>query len=262
MHRTTGEFFKRLQKLATDGSPAILTALAVTGTVTTAVLTGKASFKAAEVLREQTRLNGLVDQVGEPFELDPKEKLRLVWKLYIPAASTGVITIVCVVGANTISTRRGAALATAMSLSETAFKEYKEKVVEQIGTNKERKIRDELMRDKVERDPASSKAVIITGSGDVLCYEAMTGRYFNSSMETLRRAQNVLNAQIINEMYASLNDFYREIGLAATGYGEEVGWNTQKLLELQFSTVLSEDGKPCLAVNYSYTPIRDYYRFP
>lgn len=262
MHTTITKFLRHAKKFASDNSPTILTAIGAAGTLSTAILAGKASFKAAEVIREQESLGGLVEAVGEPLFLDGREKLRLVWKLYIPAAISGTVTVICVVGANSISNRRGAALATAFSLSETAFMEYKDKVVEQIGINKERKIRDELAQDQVNRNPVTSREVIITGSGDVLCYETMSGRYFNSNMETLRRAQNDVNAQIINDMYASVNDFCRKVGLPPTGYGEEVGWNTMNLLELQFSSVLSEDGKPCLAVGYSHIPIRDYYRFP
>ena len=102
------------------------------------------------------------------------------------------------------------------------------------------------------------KEVIITGSGEVLCYETITGRYFNSSVETIRQAQNTLNAEMLNEMYVSLNDLFREIGLPVTGYGEEVGWTVDKQLDIQFSTVLSDDGRPAVAIGYNYTPIKGY----
>lgn len=260
MHATATEFLLRLKKFTLDNSPAILSGVAVAGTLSTAILSAKASYQAVKVIQEEQKLIDLTQP--DPITLEARDKAKLVWKLYIPAAAAGTITIVCIVGANTISSRRGAALATAVSLTETAFKEYKEKVVEQIGSNKEQKLRDELMQDRVQRNPAATREVIITGNGDVLCYESLTSRYFQSNMEALRKAENDINAQIIHEMYASLNDFFRHIGLGPAGFGEEVGWNTQKLLELQFSTVLSEDGRPCLAIGYAYTPIRDYYRFP
>lgn len=249
------EIANGLRKTVIDNSPSILTAVAVTGVVSTALLTGKASFQAAEIIRKE--------EFEQTFweEQSFQDRVRLVWKLYIPAAVTGGATIVCVIGANTVSSRRNAALISAYSLAETAFKEYKTKVVETIGVNKEQKIRDEVARERVEQDPVSTREVYITGNGDVLCYETMTGRYFQSSMETLRKAQNDINAQIINSMYASQNDFCRLIGLPSTGYGEEVGWNTSNMLDLQFSTVLSDTGKPCLAIGYSVTPVRDYYKF-
>lgn len=252
------EVLKRAQKLSLDNSPAILTGVAVAGTITTAILAGKAGFKSAHVIAEAEQLQGGTSET--PRER-AKERFVWTWKLYIPAAVSGGLTVASLVYSNRISARRGAALATAFTLSERAFDEYKEKVVDQIGVNKEQRLRDDIMRDRVDNDPVSQKEVIITGNGDVLCYETMSGRYFHSNMETLRKAQNDINAQIINQMYASQNDFCRLIGLPPTGYGEEVGWNTDKMLELQFSSVLSEDGKPCLAIGYTYTPIRDYHRF-
>ena len=151
-------------------------------------------------------------------------------------------------------------MAAAYSISEKAFSEYKEKVIEKIGENKEQKVRDEIAQDQVNRNPVSTREVIITGNGDVLCYDSITGRYFQSNVESLRKAMNDTNHQIINDMYASLNDFYNRIGLPMTPYASEVGWNADRLLELQFSTVLSEDGRPCISVSYPLSPIRDYFR--
>jgi hypothetical protein len=51
---------RRLLKFASDNSPAILTSAAVVGTITTAYLTGKASFKAADVIRDEEDKRGIV----------------------------------------------------------------------------------------------------------------------------------------------------------------------------------------------------------
>ncbi len=69
---TFHEFAKRTEKLVADNSPAILTAWGVTGTLTTAYLTGKASFRAADLLAKDERRRGFIDQSGE---LEIKEKL-------------------------------------------------------------------------------------------------------------------------------------------------------------------------------------------
>jgi hypothetical protein len=248
---------KRAEKLAIDNSPGILTALGVTGTLTVAYLTGKATFKAADLLwDEQNRL----DIQPERHNLEPKEKFQLVWKLYIPAAGTCVFTIVCIVTATRIGNRRAAAVAAAYSISEKAFTEYREKIVEKIGEKKEQSARDELAQERVDRNPVSSNGIIITGSGEVLCYEEFTGRYFMSSMEELRKGQNDTNYTIMNHGDASLTDFYNSIDLPSTSFSDEVGWNTDKLIELRFSTTLSEDGRPCISMGFDVAPIRDYFR--
>jgi len=252
---------KRVERLVSDNSPIILTAIGVSGTLVTAFLTGKASIKAFDILNEEfSHLEKILSD--EEFEkiYTLRYQFNHVWKLYIPAAGMAAITISAIIGANRVGTRRAAALASVYSLSEKAFAEYKDKVVEKMGANKELALRDELAQDRVSRNPASEREVIITGNGEVLCYEAFTGRYFNSSMETLKKAQNDTNYQVLNSMYASLSDFYSKISLPTTSYSDEVGWNSDKMLELHFSTTLSEDGRPCISVGFLVAPVRDFYR--
>lgn len=253
---TLSNLAKKAEKLIADNSTVILTAVAVTGTITTAVLAGRASFRAAEIL-DLENYNRELSDIPEPMDI--REKVDLTWKLYVPAIGTGALTIACIVGANRIGTRRAAAMAAAYSLSEKAFVEYKDKVIEKMGETKEQKVRDAIAQDRVDASPVSSREVIITGGGDVLCYDSITGRYFESNVETLRKAQNDINHQIMSSMYATLHEFYNLIGLPSTLYSSEVGWNNDNLLELEFSTVLSEDGKPCLSVEYRTYPIRGYY---
>ena len=184
------ELLKRAQKLTIDHSPAILTAVAVTGTVTTAYLTGRATVKAVEILNEersQQAYQGRVQiQHHEQILLTDREKVALTWRLYIPAVSTGLLTVTCIIGANRIGTRRAAAVAAAYTLSEKAFVEYRDKVVEKLGEKKEQDLRDELAQDKVTRNPGNSSQLVIVDGKSVLCHEAYTGRYFISDMETLR----------------------------------------------------------------------------
>lgn len=226
----------KIERLARENSSSILTALGVSGTITTAYLTAKASFKAASVLAE------------EP-PMDKKETVKTVWKLYIPAVTSGTLTIGCILGASKINARRTAALTAAYSLTEKAYSEYKDKVVETLGEKKEKKVRDDIAADRVAQ--SSSQGVVVLGTGDVLCYEMYTGRYFTSDMETLRKAQNDINAKLVREMEATLSDFYYLVGLPQTSYSSYSGWKSEKMMSLDFSTHL-HDGKPCLAFEYNY----------
>jgi hypothetical protein len=248
---------KRAEKLLTDHSPVIMTGIGVSGTLLTAALTGKASFKAAEIIR-QKEIFHQYDDYTVPF--GTKEKFELTWKLYIPAAGTAALTIAAIIMANRIGTRRTAAMAALYSLSDKAFTEYKEKVIDKIGANKEQSFRDEIAQDQVNKNPVSTREVIITGGGEVLCHDQMTGRYFKSSMEELKQAENKLNYEILHDNYVSLSYFYDLIGLPSTTFSDDVGWNSDKILELKISTVLSEDNQPCLSIAFNYEPIRNYNR--
>jgi hypothetical protein len=206
-------------------------------------LAGRAGYQAAHKLE------------SEPADMTLVERAKKTWKVYVPAGISGVLTTACIVGASRATNRRTAAAVTAYSLTERAFSEYREKVVEQIGKGKEQKLRDEVAQDRITRNPPSQ--VIITSGGDVLCCELFTHRYFKSDMETLKQAQNKINYKILQLLYVTLEDFYDLIDLPHTSNSSNLGWDSDKLMELQFSTILSEGGEPCLAFDYNYTkPLR------
>lgn len=252
-----GDFTKRVGKLAQDNSPAILTAVGVAGTLSTAFLTGRATYNYMKELAEE----GYYDR-DYKFDRRPKEHFEKAWRLYVPPACSAAFTVAAIIFACQVGTRRAAAMAAAYTISEKAFAEYREKVVEKIGTNKERQVRDELAQDRVAQNPPSSNQVLLAAGGNVLCHEAFTGRYFRCDIETLRQAQNTINYRVLNDSYASLTDFYNLIGLPSTTMSDDLGWNSDdQMLDLIFSAVMAEDGQPAISVEYRVKPIRNYWKF-
>ena len=243
---------KKTEKFVIDTSPAILTGIGCVGLVSTAVLTGSATVKAVRLVDHDARVGG----VDYP---DRREFVKKTWKLYIPAVGTGVLSCVAIVGANRIGNRRAAAIAAAYSLSEKAFSEYKDKVVNHLGANKEQALRDEMAQDRINNNPPTREAILVDGN-EVLCYDQYSGRYFKNTMEGIKKAQNDLNYRIIHDNYASLSDFYDLLGLRKTSSSDEVGWNVDEQLELTYSAVLTEDQKPVIAVDFVVYPVRDYYK--
>jgi hypothetical protein len=76
-------------------------------------------------------------------------------------------------------------------------------------------------------------------------------------MESLQRARNAVNAWINENRYATLNDFYNEIGLPPIESGSHQGWDQGEFMDFSFSAVLTEENKPCMAFNYNYVrPLR------
>src|SRR4051794_29662266 len=150
---------KQVEKFSIDNSPAILTAFGVAGTITAAVLAGRAGFKAADIL-EKERYKRSMQRTGvpdSPFSFTTKEKFKATWTLYIPAAGTALLSCGAIIGANTISTKRAAAMASAYAISEKAWAEYREKVVERLGANKDREVRDSVAQDRVSRTSEQSR---------------------------------------------------------------------------------------------------------
>lgn len=253
---------KLLEKLITDNSPTILSAVGIVGTVATAYLTGKASFKASEIIadaiEERKALGGFDDRgiANERVFWSNTESFKLVWKEFIPAVGSGVLTVTAIFGANRISARRAAALAVAYSISEKRFDEFKEKVYAKLTPQKQEALNTEIAQSRLDAN-TSGRPMIIAGSGDVMCYDLPSDRYFKSNMERLRKTENDMNQQAIHDsMPVPLSDFYRCIGLKPMPYSEEVGWTETMLMDIDFSTAMTDDSQPCIVINYDFTPIR------
>ena len=243
---------KNAQAILSKHSPEILTGIGVAGLLTTTVLAVRATPKALTLIEGEKKKKH-VDK------LTPVETVKTAWKPYIPAAVTGVMATACIIGASSVNAKRNAALATAYTISETALKEYREKVVETIGEKKEQAVRDSVAKEKVEKNPVSNNEVIITEKGNTLCYDSISGRYFRSDIDKIRRAASELDYRLRSEMYVSLNDFYYELGLPAIRMGEDLGWNVdQGPLTIDYSSQLAEDGTPCLVMDYHIAPRYDY----
>ena len=265
-------FFKGVQSTLIKYSPEILTGIGIAGMITTTVIAVKSTPKALslidkELKRQNKELADEAERNGEVgfdeiSKLKPIDVLKVTWKCYIPTVTIGAASIACLIGASSVHSKRNAILATAYKLSETAFSEYKEKVIETIGEKKEEVIRDKVHKERMEKDPVSKNEVFISDSGDTLCYDYNTGRYFKSDIEKIRRAVNTLNKKMLLDGYVSLNEFYEEIGIARTSTGDRLGWNTDSdLLDLNFSSQLTEDGKPCLVIDFKVEPKYNFDKF-
>ena len=106
------------------------------------------------------------------------------------------------------------------------------------------------------QNPPDEKSIIQTKTGHSLYYDSLTGRYFYSEMPHIERAINAVNAKIIKQGYASVNDFFYELGLPPVKLGEQLGWNRnyEEELDIFFDHELTSYGDPC--------GILDYYTYP
>jgi hypothetical protein len=244
------------EKFTVDNSPTILTAVGVVGTVATAYLTGKASFKAAKLIDDREfHLKTHQEGPTSPIALTQQQKIALVWKTFVLPAGAGAFTITAIVFANRISTKRAAALAAAYALSEGRFSEYKDKAKVKLGIKKEEDLRSELAQEKVDREPPPGSLIIVSGKS--LFKDEPSGRYFESTMEDIKKAMNDTNYQIMSKEYAVLTDFYERIGLPPTSLSEEFGWDISvDQLEVVFTTVITNDGRPCICMDYNLHPVR------
>lgn len=253
MNKNMSKFIKNAKTTLSKHSPEILTGLGIAGMITTTVLAVKATPKAMQLIEAKKELEGT-------DELKPIEVIKVAWKPYIPAAISCVTSTACLIGANSVHARRNAALATAYKISETALADYREKVIETIGEKKEQVIHDKVAKEKINKNPVNKNTVYDTGYGSTLCYDVISGRYFKSDIDKIKKAENELNHRMLSYEYISLNEFYDEIGLQRTSIGDDLGWNIGRdgMISLHFSSQLNENDVPCLVIDYQVAPRYDY----
>ena len=252
-----GNTWKSLETFTKVNSTVILTGIGVVGVVATAALAADASRRAERALIEWERFNG-----REVSTLSNKERFLMTWTYYAPATLAAITTVGAIIGAQKINERRQAAVAAAYGLAQQSIIEYRDEVVKMIGARKEEEVRTNVVQRNIEQaGPTDKNTVIITGSGETLCFEKLSGRYFLSTAERVRRAENEFNKSLFHDGYASLNDFYNLLGLENTDLGAQLGWQSDQLLELSLTSHLTEDERPALAISYNRLPGPDYYRF-
>lgn len=271
--QTVANLIKNAQNWTIKHSPEILTGIGIGGMVTTTVLAVKATPKALRLIEDEknrqnyeickaARDNGM-DECPQIRRLSTIDTIKVAWKPYIPAAVTGALSIACLIGGSAQSVRRNTALATAYQLSATALADYKKKAIEVVGEKKEHLIQEAVDKERIERNPVSKSEVIITEKGHTTCYDPISGRYFKSDIDKIKKAENELNRRMLHDMfgYVSVNDLYDELGLEHIIVGDDLGWNVGELIDIHFGSIIADNGEPCIALEYVVAPKRNYTTF-
>ena len=242
------KLFISTRKFLGKHSPEILTGLGISGMISTTILAVKATPKAL-VLLEEKRLE------NNNEKLTKIETIKTAWRPYIPAAVIGAASITCLIGASSVNHKRNAALTAAYAISENTLTRYRDKVIETLGEKKDKEIIDKVSQDKVNENPKVDSQIIISSKGNTLFMDSISGRYFKSDLDYIKKAVNKLNRDMTLDYYVSLEDFYNEIGLKPTKNSSNLGWNLNDgLIEINISTCLTDDDQPCIVLDYNIAP--------
>lgn len=173
----------------------------------------------------ETDANGNIVNVT----LTTADKLELV-KTAVPYYIPTTLLLTLTVGSIILNHRINAKALLGLSATTSYLVANRDQLRKFIDENpKVKKIADET---KAYFLPPKNACETIedTGNGDLLCFEAYTGRIFRSSEEAVIDAQDKLIEQYLDEEdngefgYASYNDFYYYLGIRQTQFGHEYGW--------------------------------------
>lgn len=245
-----------------DNKPQILSGIACIGVVSTAVLASRATLKLSEVMEryeQKITANGNQNERSNIRVILKGEKkwnfLGDVTLLYVPTLISGTIAITCIVMSNRISIKRTAVMAGLYSAAQESKRLYQARVLEKLGPRAEREVRSKVAQDHIIKNPPRDGENVFQSKGESLCYDPQSGRYFYCDYETIQRAVNDINRDLLSESFRSLNDFYYELGIPNIKLGGDFGWYIDgEWAKVDLETMLTDDMRPCIILVYDVYP--------
>lgn len=240
--------------------PQIIMGLSILGYGVALYSCGKATLKAADKIKEMKSEVPEKEQESKTFY---RKVAKEVAPMFITTMAFFALSTTGLIASAKITQNRNmaqvAALATAYSASENAFKAYKGKVKEVIGTEKEAIVQQKVDEEIVKTNPPTESNTVYS-QGEVRCYDVISGRYFWSDSNKIKNAVNIINNRLNNEMYVSLNELYYELGIPSIEMGERLGFNIKDgLLKFNPTARLDEDDKPFLVMRFHIAPRYDFH---
>lgn len=236
-------------------SPEILTAAGVIGTVGSTVLACKATLKVEDILDEAKKKSNLINAVHDgEIEVDAEytdkdyskdllvnrtqTAVKLI-KLYGPAISLGALSIAAILGGQHILRKRNVAVMAAYKLCEESFNNYRSRVKDELGEEKDRQfyygMTEETVKDKVKSKDGKTKTVTkkVEKAPDHLY--SQYARFFDEAninwdkspeqnMYFLKMVQNQMNDKLKARGHVFLNEVYDALGFDRSEAGQLVGW--------------------------------------
>lgn len=179
-------------KFIAKNSPLLLTVLGITGMWTGTVMVAKAAPKAKEAVEESR--DNRPDDLNKVEEI--VEDVKAAAPLYLPAGIVIAGATVCLVGSYSISANRIAKYSGLWIMTEAKAAEYQKKVVEKLGEKKEKEIRDEIVKDHMDKaaddqDRFNMDEALMDGKQ--LFWDDTTKHYFRCSYQELFDVKERLN---------------------------------------------------------------------
>ena len=226
-------------------SPNILFGVGVVGVIGTTVLASKATLELTSVLNsidedlalsEHIRKTKPDEYSQESLEKDQQiirvQGVIKVAKLYAPAVICGAVSIAALTKSHSILNSRNASLTAAYAALDQGFRQYRARVVEELGAEKDQEFRygSEELKFK---DPETGKKVTVKTVGPD--GSSIYARFFDEAnanwngnseynMLFLKNIQNWANDKLRVQGYLMLNDVYEMLGIPKSKAGAVVGW--------------------------------------
>lgn len=243
MAKTLAPTLAKLQK----HSPHILFGAGIAGAVTSTVLACRATLKVGDKLDQITsdvhaikkdRQLHLSHRRESPV-IDTRRDLAFAYahgtfdivKLYAPAVIVGAASVAALTKSHVTLTKRNSALAAAYVAIEKAFTEYRGRVREEVGEERELELYHDGKFHEVT-NPDGSKSKVLKLNDVVRDRLARvfdeSNRNWQPNAETnrmfLEANQRYFNDRLMTHKHVFLNEVYDALGFERTSEGALLGW--------------------------------------
>lgn len=255
-HRATAKVGRQVLTVRSH-SPILLFGAGLVGVGTTAYLACRATLKLEDVLKEGEDASKKIDDeltddgvissehpngdewLGRKFGVQLQTATKIA-RLYAPAVFVGVASVGALTGAHVILQRRNAALAAAYAVVDKSFKEYRGRVVDDQGKEKDFEYMHGVSeREIVEEGPNGPEVKTIKGLDQEAIKnanpESEYKRVFtrenkhwsdipNQNQFFIQMIQSQVNDLLTLQGYVFLNTVYDLLGFKPTAAGQMLGW--------------------------------------
>jgi len=229
-------------------SPQILMGIGIAGVVTAGVLACRATLKLEDVVAAAEVDAEEVKEAHKRDEFDSEtaytKALSRVYinrglqvaKLYAIPLSVGTVGIGCLLGSYGVLNQRNVASIAAYQTLASGFQQYRERVVNDLGEDKDKEYRFGIVEREVPEFDAEGNQTGTKTVSDVVINDKDYARIFDEgntdlwsrvpgmNQLTLTNQQNWLNDRLNARGYVFLNDVYKALGFPETPEGQVVGW--------------------------------------
>ena len=253
--------FKTLKKQG----PAILTGLAIAGTIGAVVSALKCKPKYDKLVEDKRK-----EKEENNEELSKKDIFIAGMKAYWPTLILIAASAGCAISSTYIGARKVADAAAVAATTKKLYDDYRHAVESKLKEKVKDEIEDDLAKNKMNEaenrmkdvKPGLSEQVFLynKGRGDQLFFDCWSGRYFEADgMESVRSAINNLNEEILNCPSVDVNTYYSYLGLPETDDGAKIEWcsgtNGFRCIDVRYVPKLIEDGpfkgRTCIAIKFA-----------
>ena len=227
----------------------IFSGIAIFGLGVTMVLTSKSALKYERYIKEN----------------EPKtktDKAKLIAKSYWPAFLSAGGTVFCIITAQTINAKQLAAISGAVAFISNRYSRYREKVIEEIGPEKNREIEAKIAMDdwgvvspQLPFDPVPDK---------VLFYDTFSGTFFYATVDQVKDAMYHMNRMLQIRGDVTMAEFFEMIGIDVSKdenfkKGYDINYFMEELgiipwVDFSIGLGMTDDGEEYQIIYYDWDP--------